>query len=247
MATQRTSERWYGSVGEAPARSYIYTPKRKHRAKTPKTSFTRYGEIYTPSVYVPRVAVGGWYGAVTYDYEPDILEHQPYASTYLNNPGNIENYLSWIGATSEGSRGTPMIMSRAAPASIQITGEEEVLKKLSHILAAVPERAMKRLEQNCEFILAESQKEVPIDMVYRPGKGGITGGTLQRSGTVEPVPEIGGFQVGYNTPYAAIQHEDMTFHHTRPGAKAKYLEDPAMRIAPTIAADIAEALKEFLA
>jgi hypothetical protein len=50
-------------------------------------------------------------------------------------------------------------------------------------------------------------------------------------------------RIGYNTEYAFRQHEDMTYRHTRPGAKAKYLEDPAMRIAPTIAQDIADNVK----
>jgi len=120
--------------------------------------------------------------------------------------------------------------------SIQITGEEEVIKNLSRIIAAAPDRAMKRLKLNCEYILSESKKEVPWDTTH-----------LQQTGTVEPLPEGGGFQIGYNTPYAERQHEDLTLYHPKPGAKAKYLEDPAMRIAPTIAEDIAEALREYMA
>ena len=34
----------------------------------------------------------------------------------------------------------------------------------------------------------------------------------------------------YDTPYAVVQHEDMTFNH-KPGRKAKYLEDPMNRAA----------------
>lgn len=77
-------------------------------------------------------------------------------------------------------------------------------------------------------------------------RGRMKGGHLMSTGTVEDGDEPNTIQIGYNTPYAHRQHEDLTYRHTRPGAKAKYLEDPAMRIAPTIAADIAEALKEFL-
>ena len=154
--------------------------------------------------------------------------------TYLNSPGSVENYLSWIGATGSGSRGEAPTSER--PASVQITGEAEVLAKLSHLLAEAPKRVIKRLGVNCEYILSESKKEVPWDTTH-----------LLQTGTVEPLPEGDGFQIGYNTPYAERQHEDMTLHHPKPGAKAKYLEDPAMRIAPTIAGDIAESLKELLA
>ena len=164
----------------------------------------------------------------------------------------------------------------------EISGTKDVMANLSHILVVAEQAAYDRLGLNCERILAESQKEVPVDMTYETrnvirartsrsrtktrqytitasmqwagnaGKvmvkvrGRLKGGWLKSTGTVESVPEINGYQIGYNTPYAHRQHEDLTYRHTRPGAKAKYLEDPAMRIAPSIAADIAEALKEFL-
>ncbi|MCK9579362.1 MAG: hypothetical protein M0Q92_02790 [Methanoregula sp.] len=164
----------------------------------------------------------------------------------------------------------------------ELTGTKEVMANLSHILVVAEQAAYDRLGLNCERILVESDKEVPVDMTYETrnvirartsrsksktrqwtipssmqwagnaGKvmvkvrGRMKGGWLKSTGTVEKVPEINGYRVGYNTPYAHRQHEDLTYRHTRPGAKAKYLEDPAMRIAPTIAADIAEALKGFL-
>lgn len=156
-----------------------------------------------------------------------------WAETYGQGPGQIENYLSWIGADRSGTRGEAP--SRVSPGTIQISGEADVLRNLSSILSGAHDRALLRLEQNCESILSESKKEVPWDTTH-----------LQQTGTVEPVPEIDGFEVGYNTPYAARQHEDMTLNHPKPGTKAKYLEDPAMRIAPTIADDIAEYLKGVL-
>jgi hypothetical protein len=116
-----------------------------------------------------------------------------------------------------------------------ITGEDEVLRNLSQLIYSVPQKAMERLGQNAEFILSESKKEVPWDTTH-----------LLQTGTVEPLPEGDGFEIGYNTPYAERQHEDMTMHHPKPGAKAKYLEDPLMRIAPTIAEDIASTLREYL-
>ena len=138
-------------------------------------------------------------------------------------------------------------------AKVELSGTAEVMENLSHILVVATDRAMARLKVNCERILAESQKEVPVDMTYeittgKSGKKGkrMKGGFLKSTGTVEDGDDGESFRIGYNTPYAHRQHEDLTYRHTRPGAKAKYLEDPAMRIAPTIAADIADALKGFL-
>lgn len=154
------------------------------------------------------------------------------------------------------------------PAKVELSGTAEVMTNLSHILAVARDAAVARLKVNCEHILAESQKEVPVDMTYenryvssftfkgiqltkttrKKLRGRMKGGFLKSTGTVEPAedgdPEA--FQVEYNTPYAHRQHEDLTYRHTRPGAKAKYLEDPAMRLAPGIAEDIANALRGFL-
>jgi hypothetical protein len=123
-------------------------------------------------------------------------------------------------------------MSQESPAEFTITGEDEVLANLSYYLSIAPKEALARLGVDCEFILSESKKEVPWDTTH-----------LQQTGTVEPNEEGDGYRIGYNTPYAERQHEDMTFHHPKPGTKAKYLEDPAMRIAPTIAEDITEHLR----
>lgn len=182
-------------------------------------------ESYTPSSE-------RWYGSVPDDSDDTTYGLGPNA-TYFNSPGAVENYLSWIGADRSGTRGEAA--TRAMPGSIQITGEADVLHNIAAIITGAHDRALLRLGQNCEFILSESKKEVPWDTTH-----------LLQTGTVEPIPEIDGFEIGYNTPYAARQHEDMTFHHPKPGTKAKFLEDPAMRIATTIADDIANYLREAL-
>lgn len=154
-----------------------------------------------------------------------------WAETYYNTPGSVENYLDWTGGLAEGNRGMPA--TREQITGVQITGTEEVMINLSRIIATVHDKAVRELKLCCEDILSESKKEVPWDTTH-----------LLQTGTVEPdEPDKDTFIIGYNTPYAARQHEDMTFHHPKPGTKAKYLEDPAMRIAPTIAATIANALK----
>lgn len=65
-----------------------------------------------------------------------------------------------------------------------------------------------------QHVLEESKREVPLRK-----------GTLARSGmaTADPVKQEA--MVSYDTPYAVVQHEDMTLHHDA-GRKAKYLEDP---------------------
>ena len=57
-----------------------------------------------------------------------------------------------------------------------------------------------------------------------------------------PGAQDGEVVIGYNTPYALKQHEDLTLNHPKPGTKAKYLEDPANEITPYIAQDVADQL-----
>ncbi len=65
-----------------------------------------------------------------------------------------------------------------------------------------------------EYVLSESIQQVPHE-----------DGDLQSSGKVSIDEENCRAVVSYDTPYAVVQHEDMTFKHD-PGRKAKYLEDP---------------------
>jgi hypothetical protein len=146
-----------------------------------------------------------------------------------------------------------------------VYGTEQVIKNLDWLCLVVHDKALARLKFNCERILAKSQEQVPVDMTYervnryagvpkfmlKKGfsmmrRGRLKGGWLKSTGTIEPLEGEDGFRIGYNTPYAHRQHEDLTYHHTKSGAKAKYLEDPLWEIAPSIADDITEALKEFL-
>lgn len=75
-----------------------------------------------------------------------------------------------------------------------------------------------------EYILEESNRVVPHEV-----------GDLQDSGRVSVDDKV--VAISYDTPYAVVQHEDMTFKHDA-GRKAKFLEDaisdasqgPAQRI-----------------
>lgn len=68
------------------------------------------------------------------------------------------------------------------------------------------------LFEAAEVLLAHSNRLVPLDE-----------GPLMNSGTAEV--NNGVARVGYNTPYAYRQHEDLTYTHTD-GRTAKYLERP---------------------
>lgn len=80
---------------------------------------------------------------------------------------------------------------------------------------AAREAAMKALHLGAEAILTEAVKETPLDT-----------GALERSAAVTDTEDA--VYVSFNTPYARVQHEDMTLVHPRRG-KAKYLEDPFKR------------------
>lgn len=87
-----------------------------------------------------------------------------------------------------------------------------------------------------EFLLGESQQEVPLEEA-----------TLLRSGHTDveaKAHEVEGV-ISYDTPYAVIQHEALDFKHD-PGRKAKYLEDPVNRNAAKVYAIMGAAMrKEF--
>lgn len=64
-----------------------------------------------------------------------------------------------------------------------------------------------------EHLLGVAREQVPLDEA-----------TLSRSGAVDASDSAA--TVSFDTPYAARQHEELTWRHTG-GRKAKYLEDPA--------------------
>lgn len=69
-----------------------------------------------------------------------------------------------------------------------------------------------------EHVLGESRQVVPI---------APDGGTLERSGRASAEQSGGTTRgaVSYDTPYAAVQHEELHYRHA-PGRTAKYLERP---------------------
>ena len=100
-------------------------------------------------------------------------------------------------------------------------------------------RAMRRAAARgiylwAERVLEESRRIVPHNE-----------GTLERAGTIVPASPSAltlSRQVVYDTPYAARQHEDLTYRHA-PGRSAKYLELPVAESVQSGQAMVAEQLR----
>lgn len=101
--------------------------------------------------------------------------------------------------------------------------------------AAVRDAAARGLLMAAEHVLSISQDRVPIDeaALQRSGTASVDEGTLQAA-------------VAYDTPYAARQHEELTWRHA-PGRRSKYLEsalnDSRDEVRAVIAAQIRRALE----
>jgi hypothetical protein len=76
------------------------------------------------------------------------------------------------------------------------------------------EAAERGVALSVEHLLGVSRQRVPLEE-----------GTLERSGVASTDGLTGA--VSYDTPYAARQHEELTWQHD-PGRTAKYLEGPAL-------------------
>ncbi len=98
-----------------------------------------------------------------------------------------------------------------------------------HINAQTMEKAIQKAALLAgEHILQESQRIVPLET-----------GDLQRAGHVQQDGDT--VTVGYSSPYAVVQHEELDYHHA-PGRSAKYLEKPANASGPAIAQIFAQQL-----
>lgn len=98
--------------------------------------------------------------------------------------------------------------------------------------AAVREGIDDGLFEACEFLLGQANAKVPIEE-----------GVLQNSGTAEVVDGVG--RVGFNTPYARRQHEDLTLRHPN-GREAKYLEKPLNQFAAEFTQIVGAAIERRL-
>lgn len=93
------------------------------------------------------------------------------------------------------------------------TGGFKYTKPATDVLGKLRKSSTRGLALAAEHVLGESNERVPLEE-----------GTLRRSGTTS-VDEKGlRAAISYDTPYATVQHEDMTLRHDN-GREAKFLEN----------------------
>jgi hypothetical protein len=100
-----------------------------------------------------------------------------------------------------------------------VKGLKKVKMNFSKITGDIEEAVKEGLTDATLDLERRSKEEAPVDT-----------GDLRGSGYSEVKKDYAGYHgiVGFNTAYALIQHEDMTFVHPQ-GGKAKYLTDPLNR------------------
>lgn len=106
-----------------------------------------------------------------------------------------------------------------------------VVKLDPSVLRKVRDAAMSAIEDLGEHVLEESNRTVPIEEK-----------TLQLSGDVSSDRSAGKVRIGYDTPYAVRQHEDMDLRHDE-GRSAKFLEDAMLGAAPKAGEYIASKMR----
>lgn len=98
----------------------------------------------------------------------------------------------------------------------------ELLRYAASYSDELKEKAKRGIRDAAQFILGEAVDIVPLDK-----------GDLSNSGRVVINDNGLGATVVFDTPYAAEQHENLTFRHS-PGRQAKYLERPLTEHADTV-------------
>ncbi|BCJ64149.1 minor capsid protein [Polymorphospora rubra] len=94
----------------------------------------------------------------------------------------------------------------------------------ARVLARIRAATMAGLEVGAEHLLQVSSSLAPHEE-----------GDLERSGEVSKDEDGLVVAVSFDRPYAARQHEDMTYRHDA-GRKAKFLEEPMHGEKPTVLA-----------
>lgn len=107
----------------------------------------------------------------------------------------------------------------------ELSGADAVVKLLNSLGETVKEAAMDGLVDVQETIMAESFPEVPKMIGSLEGSAFANDPVITRNKVR--------ITMGYNMVYAVRQHEELEWNHPIKG-KAKYLEDPAMRVSPEI-------------
>jgi hypothetical protein len=109
--------------------------------------------------------------------------------------------------------------------------EERVVWNGTEIAEAIAEASVKGLKLAAHHLLQVSSAKAPHEE-----------GTLERSGEVSFDAQKGQAAVSFDTPYAVVQHEDLTLRHDG-GREAKFLERAMVTERDTLLAILAKHVK----
>ena len=153
---------------------------------------------------------------------------------------------------------------------VSFTGIEQLTRQLAHdgeVWQRVQKAAVDGMVENTEDLLGRAMRDAPVDegtlrgsgtaAVYANGRAVSRRGFREVAGQPEAPQMVerrvveGGLgdavvgEVGFNTPYALVQHERLDFHHPK-GGKAKYLESNLTEHADRYQANLQDHLREAL-
>ena len=154
---------------------------------------------------------------------------------------------------------------------VAFTGIDQLTRQLARegeVWKRVQQAAVDGMVENAEDLLGRSMRDAPVDegtlrasghaAVYANGRAVARRGFREVADQPE-APEMverkvveGGLsdavvgEVGFNTPYALVQHERLDFNHPK-GGKAKYLEDNLKEQASRYQDNLADHLRGALA
>lgn len=103
-----------------------------------------------------------------------------------------------------------------------ITNRRAMQQKLGQATRQMMDGMAIGVKAQAEVILADAKQRAPIDQ-----------GALRDSGKVDMHNDARRITsvISFNTPYATVQHENLTFNHPR-GGGPKYLENAMMQANP---------------
>jgi hypothetical protein len=113
-----------------------------------------------------------------------------------------------------------------AAGTLKVKGFENLHANLRVIADRYPRELGYALKEEGAAIMEQSNRECPFDEFNDHIDG--TPHLIETANLAGPVFEDTNITVtlSYDTPYAVLQHETLSYHHTFPGTKAKYLEGP---------------------
>lgn len=146
-------------------------------------------------------------------------------------------------------------MSDVLKFDLVMEGLDETIDGFDMWEREVTDAATHAMVENTEALLGKSMRIAPIDEGIMIGSAsakvqeieiahGNNDGSISHTGQpprVSPGATITG-EVSYNTPYAARQHEELSYQH-KEGKQAKYLEMPLKEFVRAFAKNIADAIK----